>query len=230
MAGSKRGLNRTPTSGPVADGSEKRPPRRREPPAEATLRAAARGDAAACEQVHAEVLPLIRSLLRTLGRRDRVAEELATDIAAEVIVSLPDFRGESSFVTWVYTITYRCLRQTESRERRQRLVRRLLAQFGLADTGSADELLESVARRDAMAAAVETLKLRQRSVILLSDVEELTAPEIAEVMGTTAKAVRRCLARARAKLRSVLRRRGYAPTPTARDNPPAAEDDQHPRR
>jgi RNA polymerase sigma-70 factor (ECF subfamily) len=74
------------------------------------------------------------------------------------------------------------------------------AQTASPETGAADQELSA-----ALSAALGSLPDEQREVVLLRDVEGLTAPEAAAALGISVEALKSRLHRARAALREALR-------------------------
>src|SRR5690606_39417953 len=68
-----------------------------------------------------------------------------------------------------------------------------------------DEILAQKQIRQAVGAALAQLEPEQREVLVLRDMEGLTAAEVAEVMSTSVPAVKSRLHRARARLRDTVR-------------------------
>ena len=127
------------------------------------------------------------------------------------------FAGRSSLRTWLHQIaTNVCLRFLEQRERRA-------LPSGLGDSTSdwlsrarpapaetrwvsplpvdpADEVGARQQLRLAFVAALQHLPPRQRAALILRDVAELPADEVAEILGTTTVAVNSALLRARERI------------------------------
>jgi RNA polymerase sigma-70 factor (ECF subfamily) len=74
----------------------------------------------------------------------------------------------------------------------------------VAPTPGPDQQLAAEERRDSLDAALDTLDRGQREVIVLRDIEGLTAAEVATVLGVSVDAVKSRLHRARAALRRQL--------------------------
>ena len=122
--------------------------------------------------------------------------------------SIGDFRGDSSISSWLYTIARRfCLRQRRRRKFAPRREDSLDAPGGdaarrLADPAAGPE--QTAAGREieeVLTAAIDALEPGQREVLLLRDVEGLSAPEVARVLGISAEAVKSRLHRARLRVR-----------------------------
>ncbi|MFE4502984.1 sigma-70 family RNA polymerase sigma factor [Rhodococcus sp. NPDC056743] len=136
------------------------------------------------------------------------------------------FRGQSSFRTWLYRIaTNTCLTALEGRAKRP-----LPTGLGAPSSDPSDELVERseipwlepiadsslgdvndpavmVVQRDsvrlALIAALQHLSARQRAVLVLRDVLQWKAAEVAEALDTTTTAVNSVLQRARAQITSI---------------------------
>jgi len=105
------------------------------------------------------------------------------------------------FTTWLYRIVVNlCIDQ-----RRRLQPEPLPDDFDPADAGAgADELLATHERQAALAGALRALPERQRAALALVYDEGLSGAEAARILGLSAKAVERLLARARASLREHL--------------------------
>lgn len=149
--------------------------------------------------------------LRLLGRPQE-AEDAVQDAFIRAYNSLPDFRGESRFSTWLTRIVYNvCM---------TRLTRRKPAGPSLDDLTAEDqdtlrgpdpsptplELMEELEMRAAVNAAVDTLPERYRAVILLHYLQEEPCERIAAMLEVPVGTVKTHLFRARALLRSALER------------------------
>lgn len=107
------------------------------------------------------------------------------------------------FTTWLYRILMNlCI----DHARRVQPVP-LPADFNPADpAASADEMIEASQRDALLASAVSQLPVNQRAALTLVYDEGLSGAEAARVLGLSAKAVERLLARARLHLRERLER------------------------
>jgi RNA polymerase sigma-70 factor (ECF subfamily) len=156
------------------------------------------------------------------------AEDQVQETLLRAWRSYGDFEGRASLRTWLYRIaTNTCLRALENRSRRplpsglggpgeapegpaapgQGEVPWLEpipdAMTGAGPAGSADPAATAVSReslRLALIAALQYLPARQRAVLILRDVLQWQASEVADLLGTTTIAVNGLLLRARARL------------------------------
>ncbi len=138
-------------------------------------------------------------------------QEDAKDVLQETLFAaartLPEFRGASSVSTWLYTIARSfCIKK------------RRTSKFAPDRIQSLDADAEQVARvadpsrspeddasgrqlREALDGAIAELDPMYREVLVLRDVEGLSAPEVANVMGLSVEAVKSRLHRARVAVR-----------------------------
>jgi RNA polymerase sigma-70 factor, ECF subfamily len=156
----------------------------------------------------------------------RQAED-AKDVLQETLIAaartLPDFRGASSVSTWLYTIARSfCVKKRRtskfSPERLESLDDRVAGAISVPDTRRGPE--EEVAGRQLQVVldeAIAELDPMYREVLILRDVEGLSAPEVAQVMGLSVEAVKSRLHRARLAVREKV---APALSPAAHDEPP----------
>ncbi|HEX6901395.1 MAG TPA: sigma-70 family RNA polymerase sigma factor [Thermoanaerobaculia bacterium] len=157
-------------------------------------------------------------------------EEDAKDVLQETLFAaaraLHGFRGSSSLSTWLYSIARGfCIKK----RRRSKFAPK---QEVPLDGGSPalavpdphrplDEELASREVERAVESAIRSLKPEWREVLLLRDVEGLTAQEVAEVLGLRVEAVKSRLHRARAAVREtlhpLLEKAAPAPSPACPD-------------
>jgi RNA polymerase sigma-70 factor (ECF subfamily) len=175
------------------------------------LAAARQGDAGALEALLSRYQPhLYRFGLRMCGN-----EEDAGDVAQESLISmarsLPGFRGDSSLSSWLYTIARRfCIRK----RRRSKFAPAREESLDAPETGATNRLADpapspeqSAANRElqsALTRAIDVLEPGQREVLVLRDIEGLSAPEVAQILGIRVEAVKSRLHRARLAVRQAL--------------------------
>ena len=181
-------------------------------PTDEELLAAARGgDTAALETLLVRYQPhLYRFGLRMCGN-----VEDAGDVAQESLISmarsLKDFRGDSAVSSWLYTIARRfCIKQ----RRRSKFAPAREHSLDAPENPAADRLVDSgpnpeqaATNRELASAlnrAIDALDPAQREVLVLRDIEGLSAAEVASVLGTSVDAVKSRLHRARVAVRRQL--------------------------
>jgi RNA polymerase sigma-70 factor, ECF subfamily len=154
--------------------------------------------------------PELYRYCRYLTRSPWDAEDLAQDTLARAFVTLGRMtEGPPNPRAWLFRVASN-LWIDQSRRRRELP--------GLAIAGGAD-LPEPRAAREAAGTLLVRLSPQERAAVVLKDVFELSLDEVAEVLGTTAGAVKAALSGGRGKLAD--------PDPAARpqaDPPPAVLD------
>src|SRR6201996_5309279 len=183
---------------------------------------------------------LLAHCYRMLGSAEE-AEDLVQETYLRAWRSYDGFEGRSSMRTWLYRIaTNVCLTALERRGRRP-LPSGLGAPAGDADapivagTGGPgvqappparlladgqDPATAAVTRagvRLAFVAALQYLSARQRAMLILRDVLEWPAAEVADLLGTSATAVNSGLRRARAQIAQALPAEDELAEPTEPD-------------
>jgi RNA polymerase sigma-70 factor (ECF subfamily) len=109
--------------------------------------------------------------------------------------------SKASAKTWLYTIALNCLRD---RWRRAEAEGRAVERFAAGADGPGDNELERVEDREALARAMSGLSDEEREAIALRYGGELTAPEIAKLLGEKLTTVEGRVYRALRKLRDQL--------------------------
>lgn len=173
------------------------------------------GDAAAMEKLLGELAPILGRYGRSMCRHQNDAEDVLQEALLAVAQNLPSFEGRSSISSWAYTLA----RTACVRKRRGMKNRPFLAEDAAppAIDEQPDPEVSTVSRelRDLVRGALDGLADDHRDVLILRDVEGLTAPEAAEVLGIGVDALKSRLHRARAALREAI-----APTLEGRAPPP----------
>jgi RNA polymerase sigma-70 factor (ECF subfamily) len=175
------------------------------------LTAARQGDTAALEMLLVRYQPhLFRFGLRMCGN-----VEDAGDVAQESLISmarsLRDFRGDSSVSSWLYTIARRfCIkkrRRSKFAPAREESLEASGADATHYLTDPAPTPEQTASNRElatALARAIDALDPSQREVLVLRDVEGLSAAEVARIVGVSVDAVKSRLHRARVAVRQEL--------------------------
>jgi RNA polymerase sigma-70 factor (ECF subfamily) len=134
-------------------------------------------------------------------RNPHDADDVLQDTLLSIATHLPEFEGRSSLQSWVFALT------RSACARRQRGLKN---QPPVPDVEHPDESPSPEARAasrelsTALTRALDALPEDQREVILLRDVEGLTAPEAAMAIGIKVDALKSRLHRARSALRASL--------------------------
>jgi RNA polymerase sigma-70 factor (ECF subfamily) len=172
------------------------------------LEQARHGDAGAIEGL----LARYEKRIYRFGLRMCGSEEDAKDVLQETLLAafrgLPGFRGDAEMSTWLYQIARSfCVknRRRHSGEPDALLSledAKIRSAESQASTGEATAHAREIGQ--AIAAALTGLSDAHREVVVLKDVEGLTAEEIAKVLGEDVPAVKSRIHRARMELRRSL--------------------------
>jgi RNA polymerase sigma-70 factor (ECF subfamily) len=138
--------------------------------------------------------------------------EDAKDVVQETLLAaargLRDFRGAASLSTWLFTIARSfCIKKRRTRVGAPKELVSLEsggAHALVARERAPDEEAEQRELGRALDAAIDALEPIYREVLVLRDVEGLTAPEVATVLGIGVDAVKSRLHRARVAVRDAL--------------------------
>lgn len=141
--------------------------------------------------------------------------EEAWDVAQEAFVrafhSLPSFRGQSAFYTWLFRITVNVAtdrhRQRGARVRAfgaERVTEEEWARTTPDPGGGPDQEAVRAEQRERIRRALDALPPKARTIIMLSDVEGLSYREIAEVLNCPIGTVMSRLHNARKRLKALL--------------------------
>jgi RNA polymerase sigma-70 factor (ECF subfamily) len=167
------------------------------------------------EQIFRDYAPRVYTLARRMLGNDADAEDVTQDVLLQVVRKLNTFRGESQFPTWLHRVTVNAA-LSKRRQRAQRQERETpdpLDQF--LDNGhhhaavrpwAVDPEQEALDRetQQLIEQAITDLPENYRDVYVLADVEGLSNPEIAEILGLNVGAVKSRLHRARLLMRDAL--------------------------
>jgi RNA polymerase sigma-70 factor (ECF subfamily) len=188
------------------------------------ISAAQRGDRGALERL----LERHQARVYRYGMRMCRAEEDAKDVLQETLIAaartLPEFRGASSLSTWLYTIARSfCIKHRRRSKFAPENIEsldvgepaRLAVQLPDPSRGP-EEALHGRRVESALEEAIGSLEPMYREVLVLRDVEGLSAAEVAEILGLTVEAVKSRLHRARVAVRERV-------APALMAEPPAPE-------
>ena len=156
--------------------------------------------------------------LQMTGNRED-AEDMAQEAFLKAYNSLPSFRGDSKFSSWLYRIVSNvCLdfKRRQSRRPSSSLTveddEGETLQLDIADESQSPEaLLERKLTREAVRRGLASLPDEQRQILLLREIQGLSYEEIAEAMDLEPGTVKSRIFRARKKLCAFLLQDGNIP-------------------
>ena len=169
------------------------------------------------EQLYADFRPrILRYLVHLVGELE--AEDLTQEVFMRVSQALPSFRGESRFSTWIYRIATNAAYDRLRQPSYQRVTSLLLPDDpALAEqivdqhlwTSEPDISLEQrlylKQRFECYCDFLEKLPENYRMILALSQLEDFTTKEIAEIFGLSVDVVKIRLHRGRARLLEQLK-------------------------
>ena len=177
-------------------------------PDEGLLAAARAGDQQALETLLERHQAQIYRFGMKMCRDPEDAKDVLQDTLLAMARGVRDFRGASSISTWLYTIARSFCIKKRRRSKFAPEEERSLdtdvaaeARHLAAQSDNPDEALAARQVERALEQAIAALEPMYREVLLLRDVEGLTAPEVAEVVGVSVQAVKSRLHRARLSVR-----------------------------
>ena len=139
------------------------------------------------------------------------AEDITQEVFITVFKSILSFNEKSALSTWIYRITVNKSLdhlRAKNRQKRQGIFSRIFnTEEDVPDPPVFDHpgiLLERKEDARYLFEAIETLPDNQKTVFILTQIEELPQKEIAEIMNLSIKAVESLLQRAKANLRKKL--------------------------
>ena len=169
-------------------------------PDEVLARSAVKGDMAAFEQLVLRHQDAVARFIWRLVPDAADREEVCQEVFLKVYLKLGEFRAESKFTTWLYTIAWR---QAVSFLRKR--------DYPVPDEGSLEQggrWLEDVMGDDEVGRLVARqlagLALEERSILSLFHVQECSIDEISVIVGRPAGTIKSVLFRVRKKMKDEL--------------------------
>jgi RNA polymerase sigma-70 factor, ECF subfamily len=166
---------------------------------------ARQGDREALEALLGAIAPSVHRFGLRMCKNPHDAEDVLQDTLLNVANHLGEFGGRSSLSSWVFAIT----RSACARKRRGLKNRPPVDDHPLTETPDASPSPETRVSDQqlalALTAALDGLSDEYREVILLRDIEGLSAPEAAASLEISVDALKSRLHRARDRLRVALR-------------------------
>lgn len=164
------------------------------------IEAAQRGEAGAIEKLLAATKPDLQRFARRLCTGPEDAEDAVQNALWILHRKVGTLRAVPAFAGWLFRVV-------------ARECRRLMRRAGILSDDSELDIIAaprvpSELQRD-LAAAIEALPDDYRCVLIMRDIEEMTAPETADILNLSLEAVKSRLRRAREQVRERLLAGGY---------------------
>ncbi len=180
------------------------------------IAAAAKGDTHAyrllVEAYHSRLYRIAFEIMRTAED----AEDILQEAFVKAYLSLPSFKGDSSFYTWIYRIVYNMAidikrkhirrggDKLELTEERIDATQNLTPGLGVTDSKRPDELLIEKEELQEVNKALAELTDDHRDVIVMREVDGLSYDEIADVLKISRGTVMSRLFYARKRLQEIF--------------------------
>ncbi|MBZ5593972.1 MAG: sigma-70 family RNA polymerase sigma factor [Acidobacteriia bacterium] len=147
--------------------------------------------------------------LRLLNRNLEDAKDAAQQVFLRLYRSLHQLDENRHFASWLYRITVNVCRDMQ-RAGSRRPILSLEEGEGLV-AAAGEDLTERNEQRRMIYAALATLPERERTAVVLRDLEGLTTSEVARIMECAEVTVRSQISNARVKIRKFVERRQRRP-------------------
>lgn len=181
------------------------------------------------DTLYRDHVDLIYRFAHRLCGEPETAKDLVQETFLNAYRGFDKFRGDAQISTWLYTIASRaCLRM---RRRRKGAPERELSLEEFIPTSdgefrmqipieglSPEAALHNKQLRAALDAAIDQLPKKYKMVLVLRDMEEVSAKEVGAIMGLNERAVKSRLHRARLFVRRQLSARGLGEPLTDHDH------------
>jgi RNA polymerase sigma-70 factor (ECF subfamily) len=154
-------------------------------------------------------------VMRYVNDRE-LAEELAQDVFLKAYKYLADFKGNSKFSTWLYTIVNTTCLSHLRKKKYETILLEEEKMVSISDSNSAakpSDKLEQKTQKHLLEQAMKQLSVAESQILTLFYLAEQSVDEIGMVMGLTTSNVKVRLFRARQKLKEVLENKFKPLTP-----------------
>jgi RNA polymerase sigma-70 factor, ECF subfamily len=176
------------------------------------------GDAGAFDEMVSRHWDRIYAMVHQLLRNQQDAEEVTQDAFIRAHRGLANFRGDSSFSTWLYQIATNLARNRYWywwRRKRDRTISfdqpvggedndTPLSEIFASEAETPGDLTVTQELVDRIAVGMEKLGAKHREVLILRNVKNLSYEEISVILGISVGTVKSRIARARDSLREII--------------------------
>lgn len=172
------------------------------------VRLCQKGDMDAFEKLFSKHQKQVYNIsFRMLGNRED-ALDLTQEIFVRAYQKINKYNYKSSFSTWLYRIaTNLCIDELRKRKNNINPIPLDDALY-MADSNTPEDIAIMNDRKKQVWDALDSLKEKERAIIILKDIEGLSYNEIAEVFDCSLGRVKSRIHEARQKLKTVLERNG----------------------
>jgi len=172
---------------------------------EVVIRAQA-GDAAAFAELFRQHRSVVTGIAYRMLGPNADLEDVVQDVFLQVHRSLPDFRGQAKFTTWLHRVTVNVVLMTRRRARsRPQYTHEEAARHEPTEVPSPAQDVARRRRVEAFQALLDKLSEKKRTVFVLHELEGMAPSEIAEMVECPILTVRTRLFYARKELAEMMR-------------------------
>jgi RNA polymerase sigma-70 factor (ECF subfamily) len=159
---------------------------------------------ASFDTVYAQNVAFVWRVLRGMGVSDAIVEDAVQDVFVVVHRRLAEFDGRHAIRTWLFAIAYRVARDHVRRSRRVWTTQEPLENQLRDAAPMPDESAERTEALRVVSELLDQLDDEKRAVLVLAEIEGMTAQEIADATGAGLNTVYTRLRRARLALNKML--------------------------
>lgn len=179
------------------------------------IEAARAGDRAALERLLARQEGRVFRFAMKMCREPEDAKDILQETLLAMAKGIGEFRGDASLSTWLFTVARSfCVKKHRRAALETVPLDESIAERVPEPSAAADHRVEN---EQALDDAIASLDPMYREVLVLRDMEGMTAPEVASVLGIGVDAVKSRLHRARVAVRARLAASEPPPRPTCPD-------------
>lgn len=146
--------------------------------------------------------------LNTITQNICLSEEIAEDIFCQLLIHKPEFKGESSFKTWLYTIAqnyaFKLLKKKKYIDRVP-----LDEHYELSDENNLESSYIRDEQKIEVHRALSRIKPEYSQVLYLTFFENFSNSETANIMRKNNRQIENLIYRAKKALKSELEREGF---------------------
>ena len=172
------------------------------------------GNKASFEKLMTTYFPRILNFIFRFIKNREIAEDLTQEVFIKVYNNGKNYQPKAKFKTWLYTIA-RNISLNEIRKNKQIIVSLdetvsskegvMSRQVADGTVMRADEEMQQEERAEMIRQAIKRLPENQQIAVVLRRYDNFSYDEIAQTMGTTSKAVKSLLSRAKEHLKNRLK-------------------------
>lgn len=172
------------------------------------------GNKASFEKLMTTYFPRILNFIFRFIKNREIAEDLTQEVFIKVYNNGKNYQPKAKFKTWLYTIA-RNISLNEIRKNKQIIVSLdetvsskegvMSRQVADGTVMRADEEMQQEERAEMIRQAIKRLPENQQIAVVLRRYDNFSYDEIAQTMGTTSKAVKSLLSRAKEHLKNKLK-------------------------